>query len=121
MNPRVWRAIAIGLSVVNVAGVVQALVAGEPMHAAGHVVAGLALAAWLRRLNERVRDQRGDRLVGGDQQAQIEGLENEMDQLRRELTEAQERLDFAERMLAKRDRPAPPPLHPSPPSGSPAR
>ena len=119
-KPAFWRPIAIILSIVNIAGVVQALGAGEPMHAAGHVIVGLGLAAWIRRLNERARETRGERIAGSDQQTQIEGLENDLDQLRRELTETQERLDFAERMMAQR-RSVPPPLYPSPPSGSAAR
>jgi hypothetical protein len=90
------------------------------MHAAGHVILGLGLAAWIRRLNARAREARGDRIAGSDQQTQIEGLESDLDQMRRELTETQERLDFAERMLAQR-RPVTPPLHPSPPSGSAVR
>ncbi len=101
-NPRVWRPIAILLSVGNIAGVVQALGAGEPAHAMAHVVLGVVLAFWVRRLNERAREARGDRIAGSDQQAQIEGLESDLDQLRRELTETQERLDFTERMLAQR-------------------
>jgi len=101
-NPVIWRPIAIILSIVNIGGVIQAFAVGEPMHAMGHVVLGVGLAFWVRRLNERARATRGDRIAGSDQQAQIEGLENDLDQMRREMTETQERLDFAERMLAKK-------------------
>jgi chromosome segregation ATPase len=37
----------------------------------------------------------------GEDQARLEALEAEMGDLRRELGEAQERLDFAERVLAQ--------------------
>lgn len=100
-NPAIWRPIAIIVSLLNVGGLVMALGAGEPAHAAGHVLVGVALVAWFRRMGERAREDTTES-IGGDRQAQIEGLEFEVDQLRRELTEAQERLDFTERMMAKR-------------------
>lgn len=46
--------------------------------------------------------------LGGDALERIAELENEMQHVRRELSETQERLDFAERMLAKpKDRATP--------------
>lgn len=78
-NPRVWRPIAIVLS-----------------------LSGAGLAAWIRRLGESARESAGDSIGASEQQAQLEGLESDIDQLRRELTETQERLDFAERMLAQK-------------------
>lgn len=49
--------------------------------------------------------QRG---VGDDVVARLQELEGEVQDLRRQLTEAQERIDFAERLLAKpRDHAAP--------------
>jgi hypothetical protein len=41
---------------------------------------------------------------GGELQGRLDALEQEVDILRHELTETQERLDFAERMLAQGDR-----------------
>jgi hypothetical protein len=101
-NPRIWRPIAIVLSLFNLGGLVLALGAGEPGHAMGHVILGVGLAVWARRLGASARDSIGDSIGGSERHAQLEGLENEVDQLRRELTETQERLDFAERMLAQR-------------------
>ena len=40
---------------------------------------------------------------GGELQGRVDALEQDVDILRHELTEAQERLDFAERMLARGD------------------
>jgi chromosome segregation ATPase len=46
--------------------------------------------------------------LGGDALERIAELETEMQQVRQQLTETQERLDFAERVLAKpRDRATP--------------
>lgn len=45
--------------------------------------------------------------LGGEALERIAELENEMQYVRQQLSETQERLDFAERMLAKpKDRPA---------------
>lgn len=93
---RVWRPVAIVLSILNAGGLIMAVAAGEPMHALGHIVAAVLLARWLRRMRER------DGAARLESPSQIEALEAEVDGLRRELTEAQERLDFAERMMAQR-------------------
>ena len=45
-------------------------------------------------------------------EAELDQVRGEVDQLRRELTEVQERLDFAERLLARRVEPAPLPAPP---------
>ena len=97
---RIWRPIAIVLTILNVGGLIMAVSAGEPLHALGHIVAAVLLARWLRRLRE------GDEDARIESPSKIEALEDEVDGLRRELTEAQERLDFAERMMAQR--PVPP-------------
>lgn len=91
------RALAIVLSVLNFGGLLIALANAEPAHAGAHMAVGAGLLLWLRRIREQP--------VPVDRQTQIEGLEDEVDQLRRELTEAQERLDFTERMLARRPAP----------------
>ena len=95
------RRIAIVLSVINVLGFISAMGDGSPLHAAAHVAVGVALFMWIQRLSERVREGHAELAEPADQD-RIEGLESEMDQLRRELSEAQERLDFTERMMAQR-------------------
>ena len=92
-KPALWHPIAIILSVVNIAGAGYAIALAEPAHAATHVVLGLAFGYWARRL----RGGSGS----GDRQTRFDLLEAEMDGLRAELGETQERLDFAERMLAQ--------------------
>lgn len=49
----------------------------------------------------RVRSEARHDAMGGDVTGRLEALEHEVGSLRQELTEAQERLDFAERMLAQ--------------------
>ena len=95
-NHRIWRPVAIVLTILNAGGLIMAVAAGEPMHALGHIVAGVLLARWLRRMRA------SDGAARLESSSKIEALEDEVDGLRRELTEAQERLDFAERMMAQR-------------------
>ena len=52
--------------------------------------------------------------VDADVEARFRGLEQDVAQLRQELTETQERLDFAERMLAREESPR----RPLPPANS---
>jgi hypothetical protein len=101
-KPKIWYPIAAILAVINVGAI--AFAAGEPWHALAHGVLGVGFGLWAQRLKQR-RDQ------GADQQSleptasgsdRIEGLEDELSRLRQELSEAQERLDFTERMLTQR-------------------
>ena len=102
-KPAVWFPIAAVLSVVNLAAVWFAAVPAEPLHATAHAVLALGFGLWAQRL-------RGKPAVGGVQ-ARLEALElgagdldsldDEMNRLRQELSETQERLDFAERVLAQ--------------------
>jgi hypothetical protein len=92
-KPAIWHPIAIGLSVLNLVGLGAAVGASEPAHAAVHAVLALAFGLWARRLRQGPGE--------GQDQARLEMLEAEIDNLGRELSEAQERLDFAERVLAQ--------------------
>ena len=90
-----WRPIAYGLSAVNLVAVGFAAGAAEPYHAAGHAALALVFASWAQRMR---RSPGGKELPGEER---LELLESDVSELRRELTEAQERLDFTERMLAQ--------------------
>ena len=92
-NPRFWHPAALVLSALNLVGVGQAAGAAEPLHAGVHAVLALASWAWAQRLR-----QRGS---GGAELPRFDALELEVGELRRELAEAQERLDFTERLLAQ--------------------
>ena len=98
---RVWYPIAVALSLGNLAAVWFAAVPSEPLHATVHAALALAFGLWAQRL--RVALQGSQRLEG------VEPLAFEVDQLRQELNEAQERLDFTERILAQNRREEPPP------------
>lgn len=101
-KPATWYPIALVLCAVNLGAVWFAAGPGEPMHATLHAALALAFGLWAQRLGQRRRV--------GELPTQREPLELEVNQLRQELGEMQERLDFAERVLTQgRDprRPAP--------------
>jgi ubiquinone biosynthesis protein UbiJ len=92
-KPVFWHPTAVVLSIVNVVGAGFAAGAAEPWHAGIH--AGLALAFW--SWAQRLRQARG--AVNGP--VELAELEGEVSDLRREVAEIQERLDFTERILAR--------------------
>jgi hypothetical protein len=92
-KPRIWFPIAVVLSVVDLVAVWPAAAAGEAMHATTHAVLAVAFGVWALRL----------RLGTGARglEAEVDDLELEANDLRQALAEAQERADFAERVLAQ--------------------
>ena len=92
-KPSIWQPIAIGLSALNLVAVGFAAAAAESWHAGVHAALALAFGLWAQRM----RPERGER----DGSTRLEALEAEIDTMRQELSEAQERLDFAERVLAQ--------------------
>lgn len=96
-KPAIWYPIAVVLSVANVIAVWFAALPGEPWHATAHAALAVGFGLWAGRLRQGPR--RGEIAAG------LEALEIEVGQLRQELSEAQERLDFAERMLAQEPEP----------------
>jgi hypothetical protein len=101
-KPAVWYPIAVVLSVVNLVGVGFAAGEPQPWHAAIHAALALAFGLWAQRLRQGPR--------GSELQAPLEvlealeALEVDVSRLRQELSETQERLDFAERLLAGPER-----------------
>lgn len=103
-KPSTWYPIAAVLGLINLAAVAFAV---DPMmeawHATGHAALAVAFALWAQRLRAARADE--------EEQAQLEPadaiseFEGEMDMMRQELSEMQERVDFAERMLAQRPDP----------------
>jgi hypothetical protein len=91
LNPRVWQPIAIALTALNLAGVGFAAARAEAWHAAIHAALALAFGLWAQRLRQAPTGQT----------ARLDVLEAELGSLRGELGELQERLDFAERVLAQ--------------------
>lgn len=95
-KPTIWRPIAAVLSVVNLGAVGFAAGAAEPWHATIHAGLALAFAAWAQRLGRAPAQA-----AQVEPANRMEELEAELDQLRGELAETQERLDFTERVLSR--------------------
>ena len=91
-RPTFLRSFALGASALNLVGVGLAAGGAEPWHAGLHATAALLFWAWAQRLRQAPDEARLSR---------DEALELEIAELRRELSEAQERLDFTERMLSQ--------------------
>jgi hypothetical protein len=92
-KPAVWFPIAIVLSAINLVGVGFAAASAEAWHASIHAALALGFGLWAQRLRRAPE--------ASELPARLEALEVEVGNVRRELSEAQERLDFAERVLAK--------------------
>lgn len=96
-KPRIWYPIAILASLANVVAVGFAAQPAEPVHATIHAALAVAFGLWAQRLKQRLRRSE----LPAPAEA-LEALEVEVTELRRELSDAQERLDFTERLLAQR-------------------
>lgn len=101
-KPAVWFPIALVLSLGNLVAVWFAAVPAEPMHATIHAALSLGSGLWAYRLRQRLGEKE-HRLAPEAVEAldALEALELEAGKLRQELSEAQERLDFTERLLAQ--------------------
>jgi len=89
----IWQPVAVLLSAVNLVGVGFAAGAAEPWHAGIHAALALGFGLWAQRL------RRVPSVLPDDDRIAV--LEGDVSDMRRELAEAQERLDFAERLLAQ--------------------
>jgi hypothetical protein len=98
-KPALWRPIAFVLSVANLVAVGFAAGEAEPWHAGVHAALALAFGLWAQRLQQRLRGRESEGQL--DVLDALEAVETEVSNLRRELTETQERMDFAERLLAQ--------------------
>lgn len=90
----IWFPISAVLGVINLAAAGYALGLNEPQHAGVHVLVAFAFGAWAWHLRRAPA-------AGGETQTRIDELEAEVGDLRQSLSEAQERLDFAERLLSQ--------------------
>ena len=70
-------------------------------HAVGHAIAAVAFGLWALTLRSQLRFE-PQPPARAELPEHMEQLEAEMDSLRQQLIETQERLDFTERMLAQR-------------------
>ena len=94
-----WYPIAVVLSLLNLAGAGFAVGQAQPSHAAIHAGLALAFGVWARRL--RQSPDRSEVQCGLEALDAIAVLEADVSKLRQEVSETQERLDFAERLLAQ--------------------
>lgn len=98
---RVWNAVLVVLSAGNLVSVWFAAQPGEPWHATVHAGLALAFGLWAQG---RIRRE-GSGLAAGaldtGSEVEIAALRDEAGEVRRELGELQERLDFAERLLSQ--------------------
>jgi hypothetical protein len=98
---RFWNAVLVLLSAGNLVSVWFAAQPGEPWHATIHAALALTFGLWAQsrmRLDEaRLRAGALDKGSDGEMAA----LGDEVGEVRRELGEVQERLDFAERLLSQ--------------------
>jgi hypothetical protein len=97
---RFWNTVLVLLSAGNLVAVWFAA-PGEPWHATMHAALALGFGLWAQRRMrlEEVRS-RADALDEGTE-GEIAALRDEAGEVRRELGEVQERLDFAERLLSQ--------------------
>ena len=102
-KPSVWFPISVILAGLNLGAIAYAV--GEPWHAMAHGALAVAFGLWAMRLKQRRDAGQDQQAIEAPDASRMEILEEELARLRHELTEAQERLDFTERMLAKRAEP----------------
>jgi hypothetical protein len=98
---RFWNAVLVLLSAANLVSVWFAARPGEPWHATTHAALALAFGLWAQR---RIRLAEARSLPGAlDKGSEVEtaALRDEVGEVRRELGEVQERLDFTERVLGQ--------------------
>jgi hypothetical protein len=96
-KPKIWQPIAIILSAANLVAVGSAAGAAEPYHAAIHAALALGLGLWAQHLRGKLRSKDEP----AELQSGLEELQFEVNNLRADVSEMQERLDFTERVLAQ--------------------
>ena len=96
-----WYPVVAGLAVINFLSI--PFTGGMGMwHPLSHMVLASIFAMWAYRMKEEAKAGQRDQLDTGEHGARLDALEADVSYLRQELAEAQERLDFTERVLAQR-------------------
>ena len=96
------RAIAIGLTALNVGGLGYAVGVAEPWHAGLHAVLALGFGYAAARLRQSATAAAAANAIeSGERPGNPAALDGEVEEMRRELLEVQDRLDFTERMLSR--------------------
>jgi hypothetical protein len=92
-KPALWFPIATVLSIINLVAVGFTEGPYQTLHATAHAALALAFGLWAYRLRQRS--------TGRELEARFDAMEIEVTSLRQELSDAHERLNFAERMLTQ--------------------
>jgi hypothetical protein len=95
-RPAIWYPISIVLAGLNLVGVGFAAGEAQAWHAGGHAALALVFGLWSQRMRQGP--------VHGEfpiQQEALEAIEAEVNRLRDDLSETQERLDFTERLVVQ--------------------
>lgn len=111
-KPSIWFPISVILAGINLAAIAFAV--GEPWHAMSHGALAVGFGLWAQRLKQRRDRDLDQQAIEAPDAGRMEILEEELTRLRNELSEAQERLDFTERMLAQRAPQGQPRVEPRP-------
>jgi hypothetical protein len=103
-KPATWQSVALVASALNFAAAGFAIAGNEGWHAAAHVALAVGFGWWAQWLGQRRRDdalktEMQDTLESPLERLQV--LEGDFARMQQELNEVQERLDFAERILAR--------------------
>jgi hypothetical protein len=98
---RFWNTVLVLASAGNVIAVWFAAQPAEPWHATIHAALAVVFGLWAQRRMRLDDGRAGTDALGQGSGDEISALRDEAGEVRRELSEVQERLDFAERMLSK--------------------
>jgi hypothetical protein len=98
---RFWNGVLVVLSAGNLVSVWFAAQPGEPWHATAHAALALAFGLWAQGRMRHGGAWLGAGALDKGSEAEIEAIRDEAGEMRRELGEVQERLDFAERLLSQ--------------------
>jgi hypothetical protein len=97
LNPRIWYPIAALGSFLNVIAVAFAVQPASPWHATIHAALAVGFGVWAQQLRARQRPG----VLEGATATELSALRDEVEDLRHQLGELEERMDFAERVLSQ--------------------
>jgi hypothetical protein len=100
-KPAVWYPIAGVLSVINLVAAGFAAGPGQAAHVTIHAALALGFGLWAQRLRQGPGGSQFQARLEALEALDLEALDTAVSTLRQELSETQERLDFAERLLAQ--------------------
>ncbi len=96
-SSRRWFPVAVVLGGLNLLAAGYYARMGGGLHPIVHLLLAVGFGLWAVRIRERPRS-----IAANDLPAHLDSVEDQLAELRHEMIETQERLDFAERMLAQR-------------------